>query len=241
MAFSADMIRQGQADLVLTGGVDAAVTPLTLASFSLSGLLPWVDHHPDRMSRPFDLHRKGGILAEGAGVFVMESLGHALARGATPLAEVRGYGNQGDAPRSEAGSGLGEAMEEALWSASLTPGDVEYINAHGPSDPIIDRVETAVIKRTFGKRAGRIPVSSIKGVVGNPLSAAGPMQVGACLLGMRDNIVPPTANYETPDPWCDLDYVPNQGYSVGFDRAMINLHGLGGGNSCLVVERVRSA
>ncbi|MCB1070437.1 MAG: beta-ketoacyl-[acyl-carrier-protein] synthase II, partial [Kiritimatiellae bacterium] len=124
---------------------------------------------------------------------------------------------------------------------SLVPSDIDYICAHGPSDPLIDRIETAMIKKVFSRRAYHFPVSSIKGVTGNPLSAAGPLQVAACLLAMRDGRVPPTANYEVPDPWCDLDYVPNEPRSMDLHRALVNLHGLGGGNSSLIIEQVRSA
>ena len=241
LAFSANYIEEGRADMVITGGVDAAITPLTIASFSLSGLLPQSVREPGRMSRPFDLHRQGGILSEGAGVFVMESLGHALARGASPLGMVRGYGNNADAARSQAGMGLSDSMAQALANSSLVPSDIDYICAHGPSDPLIDRIETAMIKKVFSRRAYHFPVSSIKGVTGNPLSAAGPLQVAACLLAMRDGRVPPTANYEVPDPWCDLDYVPNEPRSMDLHRALVNLHGLGGGNSSLIIEQVRSA
>lgn len=242
LAYSSELIAEGRTDLAITGGVDACITPLTLASFAVSGLLPHDGMaDPATLSRPFDLNRQGGVMSEGAGMFVVESLGHALGRGATPLAWVRGFGSCGETSGSPAGVGLADSMAGALANSGLHPADIDYVCAHGPSDPVIDRTETAMIKQVFDRRARQIPVSSIKGVTGNPLSAAGPLQVAATLLAMRDGLVPPTAHYETPDPWCDLDYVPNRPYRMEVRRAMINLHGLGGGNSSLVLEKVRSA
>ncbi len=235
------LIASGYADVSIAGGVDAPVTPLSMASFSLAGLATDLPFAPSDASRPFDLHRRGGLISEGAGILVLENLDHALSRGAYPWLEIIGYGNSADDKNEEPGSGLEHSMTEALANAGLLPEDIDYINAHGPSNPVIDRVETAMIKKVFGRHAARIPVSSIKGVTGNPLAAAGPLQLAACAMGMRSHQVPPTANYNIPDPACDLDYVPNRPYFMDFRRALLNVHGLGGGNSSLIVTKVYSA
>lgn len=240
VAYCAGLIASGRADLALAGGADAPITPLSMASFARAGLASDFDGPPERSSRPFDLHRQGGLISEGAGVVVLERLDHALGRGAFPWIEILGYGNTADDAGVEAGYGLRFAMAEALANAGLLPRDIEYINAHGPGHPVIDRVETAMIKSVFGSHAGRIPVSSIKGVIGNPLAASGPLQLAACAMAMQSQRVPPTANYETADPHCDLDYVPLKPYVMSFHRALLNMHGLGGGNSSLVVGKVNS-
>jgi len=241
IATAVEWILAGRADLIIAGGADAPINPLTVASFGSTGMVPEGLISPETLSRPFDKRRSGGIMAEGAGIFVMESLQHALARGATPLVEIKGYSSRSDRVGSQAGEGLADTMKQALDNSGLYPHDIDYVCAHGPSDLVIDRVETAMIKNVFGKRAYHFPVSSIKGVTGNPLAAAGPLQIAACAMGMRDGCVPPTANYEYPDPECDLDYVPNQHYVMSINRAMVNIHGLGGGNSSIVVEKITSA
>jgi len=240
-AYGAELIRSGKTDLAIVGGADAPITPLTMASLSLAGLAPNYSFPPEQCSRPFELNRKGGVISEGACIMVLESLNHALGRGAFPWAEILGFGNVADDHGAESGFGLEFSMQEALANAGMMPSDIEYISAHGPSHPVIDRAETEAIKRVFKKHAGRMPVSSIKGSIGNPLAAAGPLQIAACAMGMRENLIAPTINYETPDPACDLDYVPNRPYSATIDRAMVNVHGLGGGNSSLVMGRVKSA
>jgi len=240
-AHGAELIHSGKVDLAIVGGTGAPVTPLTMASLSLAGLAPGFDLPPEQCSRPFELNRKGGVISEGACVMVLESLCHALGRGAIPWAEILGFGGVADQSGEESGFGLEYSMNEALANAGIMPSDIEYISAHGPSHPVIDRVETEAIKRVFGKQAWRIPVSSIKGAIGNPMAAAGPLQVAACVMGIKDNLIAPTINYETPDPACDLDYVPNRPYSLSINRALVNVHGLGGGNSCMVVGRVESA
>ena len=241
VAYCAGLVASGRADIALAGGADAPITPLSMASFARAGLASDFDMPPERSSRPFDLYRKGGLISEGAGVVVLESLDHAVRRGAFPWLEILGYGNTADDSGAETGSGLRHSMTEALANAGLLPGDIDYINAHGPSHPVIDRVETAMIKDVFGRHAGRMPVSSIKGVTGNPLAASGPLQIAACAMAMRSQRIPPTANYEIADPLCDLDYVPLQPYVMSSHRAIINMHGLGGGNSSLVVGKVDSA
>ncbi|MDF3129512.1 beta-ketoacyl-[acyl-carrier-protein] synthase family protein [Kiritimatiellaeota bacterium B1221] len=232
-------IRSGQGNLAICGGVDSPITPLTMASFDLTGMILSKAEDPTKCSRPFDAKRQGGVLSEGGGIFILESLESALARGAEPLAEICGFGNYSDNVGSPSGSGLLESMQSALDDAAMMPQDIEYINAHGPGHPVIDVTETHSIKQVFGKRAYQLPISSIKGVIGNPLAAAGGLQAAACVMAMREGILPPTANYETPDPDCDLNYIPNLPMKAPIRNAMINLHGLGGGNISLILRKVR--
>ncbi|MDA1044899.1 MAG: beta-ketoacyl synthase N-terminal-like domain-containing protein, partial [Verrucomicrobia bacterium] len=221
----------------LAGGADAPVTPFAVASFAACGMVPSNSTDPTTASRPFDLHRNGGVMSEGSCMVVLESLAHALARGATPIAEIRSHGSHPDEPGSEPGSGLRQTMSDAVSNAGLYPEDIDYICAHGPSDPIMDRVEMQAIKHVFGKHAYDFALSSIKGVTGNPLSAAGPLSLSACALAFRDGILPPTANYSTRDPECDLDVVPNHARAASLNFAMVNIHGMGGGNCSVVLER----
>jgi 3-oxoacyl-[acyl-carrier-protein] synthase II len=239
VAHASDLIRRGEVDLVLAGGADCATSPLALACFCAAGLVPSSNgREPGKVSRPFDRERKGGITAEGAGILVLERLESAMARGAVPLLEILGHGDSVDKPDSESASGLLTSMSMALENSCLRGTDIDYICAHGPSDPTIDRVETETIKTLFGDHAYRIPVTSIKGATGNPLSAAGPHQIATCAMSMRSGIIPPTTNYEYPDPACDLDYVPNSPRRAVVNHALVNLHGLGGRNSSLIVGRV---
>ena len=231
-----EAVRSGRADVALAGGADAPITPSTCASFGAGRLLSSRNDDPTRASRPFDRERDGGVLAEGAGVLVIESLEHARRRGATPLLELCDGATGLDTPGSPPASGMGEAMERALANASLRPEEIDGVCAHGPSDPEIDRVETAMIRQALGRHAYRVPVFSIKGVTGNPLAAAGPLEVIAATLAMRHGTIPPTANYEHPDPDCDLDYVP-QARRNEVGCLLVNVHGMGGGNSVIVVRR----
>jgi 3-oxoacyl-[acyl-carrier-protein] synthase II len=241
VAYGTELIRSGRAEMVIAGGADAPVTPLAMASFGMAGMVSEFNGAPDQASRPFDLNRNGGVVGEGAGVFVLENLTHALTRNAPLLAEILGHGSISDAPGEAPASGLELSMKMALANGGLNPADVEYVNAHGPSDVIIDRVETEMIKRVLGAQAMKIPVSSIKGATGNPLAGAGPLQIAACVMGMRTGLAPPTANYDTPDPACDLDYVPRKAYAYTYSTALINLHGLGSGNSSLALGKMTSA
>ncbi len=238
VAAAMDHIASGRGPLILTGGVDAPITPYTVASFGASKLIEAVPGDPSKISRPFDRDRTGGVMAEGAGMLVLESLDHARARGATIWAEIRGHATAGDPRGGHSGDGFRETMRLALANALCMPADIDYICAHGPSDPEIDIVETEAIKFVFGEHAHRIPVSSIKGCTGNPLSAAGPLQIAAAAMALRTGIVPPTANHEHPDLRCDLDYVPGRPRHLALRRALVNVHGLGGGNTSLVLERV---
>ena len=240
IASAAALIREGRAEVAVAGGADAPINSLTMACLARSRLIAHHDN-PLKASCPFSADRNAGVVAEGAGIVVLESLDHARARGATPYLEITGYATLCDPRLDEPESGLGPTIKAALANARRRPGDVDYICAHGPSDRLLDQLETNVIKSVFGSHAYRIPVSSIKGVTGNPFAAAGAFQVAACALILRDNLIPPTANLDKPDPECDLDYVPLVARHATPQCLLIQSHGMGGGNSCLVAERVRSA
>ncbi len=239
IAAAAAMIRHGEADIAVAGGTDATITPLSMASFAAAGLSSTRNLDPERASRPFDLLRDSGVISEGAGMLILENYETALARGGRPHLEIIGYGTQGDNYTSDELFGLGQTMRLALESAGKTPEQIDYICAYGPGHPALDIVETDMIKRVFGRRAYGIPISSIKGVTGNALSAAGPHQIITCALCFKHGMLPPTANYEVPDPRCDLDYVPGRARNRQINTALINVRGLGGGNSSLIVARVR--
>jgi len=238
IADAASMIRTGEAEIAIAGGTDAPITPLAMACFTSSGLSSCRNGEPEKASRPFDLSRDSGVISEGACVFVLENLERAEARGAYAYLEVSGYGKQRDVDPETAASGLEYSMKLALANARQTIEDVDYISAYGPGHPVLDAVEVDTIKKVFGERAHSIPVSSIKGVTGNPLAAGGPFQVAACALMMRDQIVAPTANYEMADPRCDLDFVPNRPRKSKLDCIVINVRGLGGSASTMVVNRI---
>ena len=235
---AAAMIKSGAAELAIAGGADAPITPLVMASFVANGLSSCRNGDPERASRPFDLDRDSGVISEGSAVFVLENLERAEARGARAYVELVGYGKQRDSDPHQPASGLKHSMTIALANAQRTVEDIDYISAYGPGHPTLDAAEIAIIKDVFGQRAYSVPISSIKGVTGNPLAAAGPFQVVACALTIRDQIIAPTANYETPDPACDLDVVPNRARRAKVDCALINVRGLGGSANTLVVNRV---
>ncbi len=233
-----DLIRSGKTDIAITGGSDSPITPSAFAAFTAAGLVSCRNDKPSKASRPFDLERDSGVISEGAGIIILENLEHALARGVKPYLEVIGHGTSMDQSEDASASGLENSMRTAIANANKKTYDIHYICAHGAGHPILDRVETAMIKRVFEKRAYSIPISSIKGVMGNPLAAAGPLQVITCALAIKNQLIPPTANYEKPDPECDLDYVPKEARLANISCALINAHGIGGGNSSVVVERV---
>lgn len=240
VANAASAIRCGEADLAIAGGADAPLTPHTVAAFIASGLTVPHNGDPAEASRPFDVTRESGVLAEGAGMFILENLERAEARGARIYLEISGYGAQRDLDPNAHGSGLKESMELALANASCEKTEVDYISAYGPGDPMLDAAETRYIKEVFGLRAYSIPISSIKGVTGNPLAAGGPLQIAACALAIRDQLIPPTANFQLADPECDLDIVPSRARKVKIDRALLNVRGLGGSASSLLIDRVLS-
>ena len=238
---AAEVIRRGDADVILAGGAEAAVTPLILAGFTAMRGLAAEDENPPRASRPFDATRAGFVMGEGAAVLVLEELDAAQARGAPIYAEVLGYGASNDAyhlaaPEPEA-IGVAEMMRSALERAEVDPGRVGYVNAHGTSTPLGDAAETKAIKDVFGAHAYELAVSSTKSVMGHCFGAAGAIEAMMCVLAVRDGVLPPTINYENPDPACDLDYVPNESREAEVDVALSNAMGLGGHNACVLVGR----
>ena len=239
---AANIIRRGDADVALAGGAEAPITPLTVAGYCAARALGTINNDPERASRPFDAKRTGFIMAEGAGILVLEAEEHAAARGARILAELAGYGATSDAfhitQPDEQGRGATRAMLLALEQAHLQPDDVHYLNAHGTSTPLNDRLETLAIKRAFGEYAYSLPISSSKSMTGHLLGAAGGIEAIVSVLVIQNNIIPPTANYEHPDPDCDLDYVPNNARPMAaVDVVMSNSLGFGGHNASLVFRR----
>jgi len=234
-------IQRGSVDAALSGGSECIVSPIELQLFCLLGALSRRNGEPERASRPFDAERDGFVLGEGAGVLVLERLDHALERKAPILAELAGYGTSCDAYRvtDEAPDGRGAilAMRRALEDACLPPEEIDYVNAHGTSTPMNDRVETLAIKAVFGTHAHKLAVSSTKSMIGHTISAAGAIELTTCVLALRDQMIPPTINYEYPDPECDLDYVPNHARTGKLEAVLSNSFGFGGHNDCLVVKR----
>jgi 3-oxoacyl-[acyl-carrier-protein] synthase II len=236
-----EIIRRGEADVMLSGGTHTMIHPFGVTGFNLLTALSTFNEDPKRSSRPFDRNRDGFVLGEGAGMVVLEELEHAKARGARIHGEIVGYGSTADAFRitdtHPEGRGAISCIEMALRDAGVTPEQVDYVNAHGTSTSVNDRVETLAIKRVFGERAYQVPVSSTKSMMGHLIAAAGATELIICLLAIRDNVVPPTTNYETPDPDCDLDYVPNAAREVRCDQVLTNSFGFGGQNITLIARR----
>jgi len=234
------LIQHGVADVMITGGSEAAITPMGLSGFARMGALSTRNDSPETASRPFDKDRDGFVLSEGAGVVVLEDYDHALRRGATILAEVLGYGMSSDgshmtAPDPE-GAGAARAMSDSLRDARLNPEQVAYINVHGTSTPLGDKAETNAIKRVFGAFSKQgLCVSSTKSQLGHLLGASGGVEFVISILSLQNQLVPPTINIENQDPECDLDYVPNTARSIKLDRVLSNSFGFGGHNACLVV------
>ena len=239
-----NMIRSGATDVLLAGAAEAVVTPVGVAGMAILGALTRTSNDdPEHASRPFDAKRSGFVLAEGAGMLVLETEEHALARGATILCEFAGAGWSFDAVDDTAPDAAGQAlaMQRALKAAGLKPEDVSYINAHGTSTPLNDKAETAAIKMALGEDvARRVPISSIKSMIGHSGAGAGGVEGVVAALTIRDNILPPTINYEFPDPDCDLDYVPNEARKHEVDVVLSNSFGLGGQNATLVLRRYRA-
>ena len=234
-------LKMGDAKVMFAGGAEAAVTPVGIGGFSAMKAMSTRNDEPKRASRPFDAERNGFVMGEGAAVLVLEELEHARARGAEIYAELAGYGNTADAYHmtspSPDGEGAGRCMKMALRSAGLTADSISYINAHGTSTPQGDICETSAIKSVFGDHARKLSVSSTKGATGHMLGAAGAIEMAASTMALRDQKVPPTINYENPDPDCDLDYVPNQAREMEINAVMNNSFGFGGHNACVVAKK----
>lgn len=235
------LIRSGEADVMIAGGTEAAIHPLALASFGNATALSQRNDEPERASRPFDADRDGFVMGDGAGIVVLESLQHAIARGAHIQGEVIGYGASSDAYHVVAshpeGVGAYQAMRKGLQSAGISPGDVDVISAHATSTIVGDLGETKAIKKTFGERAGSIPVTANKSMTGHMLGASGGAEAIALMQTLNEGVIPPTINLEHPDPECDLDYVPNTARAVPLDIGLSNSFGFGGHNSVIVLRK----
>lgn len=241
IGMAAMTIKMGLADVMIAGGAEAAISPLSLAGFCSMKALSTRNDEPEKASRPFDVNRDGFVMAEGAGVVILERLSHAVKRGAKIYAEIAGFGMTGDAyhltAMCEDGDGPARCMLMALETAGLTPAEVDYINAHATSTPQGDPAEVRAIKRAFGEHAFKIPVSSTKSMHGHTLGAAGAVELIVCLLAMRDQILPSTINLEQPDLECDLDFVPNKARPARIEVALSNSFGFGGHNSTLLLRK----
>jgi len=235
------IIARGDADIMLAGGSEAPITPLGVAGFCSMRALSLRNHDPEKASRPFDNERDGFVIAEGAGVLLLEELSSALERGADIYAEIIGYGMSGDAFHVSApcpdGEGAYRCMKRALNDAGIEPSDIDYINAHGTSTPWNDKIETLALKRVFKENAYEIPISSTKSMTGHMLGAAGGFETAATALVLKNQVIPPTINYENPDPQCDLDYVPNVSRLAEMTYALSNSFGFGGTNGTLILKR----
>jgi len=235
------IIERGDAVAMICGGTEAAVTPMSIGGFAAMRALSTRNDEPERASRPWDKDRDGFVVGEGAGMLVLEELEFARARGARILAEIVGYGMSADAFHVTAppddGDGAYRVMRNGLKDAGIQPEQIDYVNAHGTSTEVGDRVETAAIKRAFGDHAYKLAVSSTKSMTGHLLGGAGGLEAGITVLAIRDQIAPPTINYECPDPACDLDYVPNHARPMKIDYALSNSFGFGGTNGCLIFKR----
>ncbi len=235
------LIREGLADIMICGGTESLITPLSVSGFAVMKALSTRNDEPERASRPFDARRDGFVMAEGCGILVLEDLEHARARGARIYAELVGYGLTADAHHMTAphpeGEGAARCMEMALKDAGLSPEEIDYINAHGTSTPLNDAAETKAIKRVFGEHAYRLAVSSTKSMTGHLLGGAGGIEAVFTVKTVHEDLIPPTINYEEPDPECDLDYVPNQARPMRVRAAMSNAFGFGGTNAVLVFKK----
>ena len=238
---SSRIIARGDADIMLAGGAEAPITPLGVAGFCAMRALSARNDEPERASRPFDAERDGFVVGEGAGILVLEELGSALKRDARIYAEIVGYGMSGDAYHVSApsldGEGAKRSMERAIEDAGIDPGEINYINAHGTSTFYNDKIETLAVKRVFGDHAYELSISSTKSMTGHLLGAAGGIEIGYTALCLKNQIIPPTINYEHPDPECDLDYVPNKSRPAEINYALSNSFGFGGTNGTLLLKK----
>ncbi|MGH9593872.1 MAG: beta-ketoacyl-ACP synthase II, partial [Bryobacteraceae bacterium] len=235
------LIKHGYAEVMICGGAEAAITPMGVGGFAAMKALSTRNDEPERASRPFDADREGFVIGEGAGILVLESLEYAERRGAPILAEVVGYGMSGDAHHitapAEDGDGAYRVMRATIHDAQIEAQQLGYVNAHGTSTPLGDAIETRAMKRVFGEHARNIAVSSTKSMTGHLLGGAGGLEAGISVLALRDQILPPTINQETPDPECDLDYIPNQARKADVQYALSNSFGFGGTNAALIFKR----
>lgn len=238
---AAEVIRRGSAEVVISGGSESVLVPIAMAGLGVMTALSMRNDEPERASRPFDKNRDGFVMGEGAACLVLESLENAQGRGARILGEITGYGTSNDAYHisapAEDGAGAALCMESALNNAGLSVDDINYINAHGTSTTLNDKSETAAIKTIFGKQAYKIPVSSTKSMTGHLLGAAGALEALICVKVLQDSTLPPTINYETPDPECDLDYVPNHARRAEVNHIMSNSFGFGGHNASIILSQ----
>ncbi len=236
------IIQRGDADIMFSGGTESCITPLGFGGFCAVKALTKRNDDPQRASRPFDKERDGFLMGEGAGIIVLEELEHAKKRGANIYAEITGYGMSGDAYHMTApdpkGDGAARCMEAAIRDAQVNPDEIDYINAHGTSTPLNDKIETLAIKRVCGEHARKLAVSSSKSMTGHLLGAAGGIEFAACALALKNGVIPPTINYENPDPECDLDYVPNTARAQKINIAMSNSLGFGGHNVALILKKI---
>jgi 3-oxoacyl-[acyl-carrier-protein] synthase II len=238
---AARIIARGEAEIMIAGGTEAPITPLGVAGFCAMKALSERNDEPERASRPFDAARDGFVIGEGAGVLILEELGHAMRRGAKIYAEIAGYGMSSDAfhiaAPAEDGDGAIRVMRRTLDDAGVPPSVVQYINAHGTSTPLNDKIETRAVKAVFGEHARKLAISSTKSMTGHGLGAAGGIEAGICALVVREQVLPPTINQENPDPECDLDYVPNVSRAAEVVYALSNSFGFGGTNAALLFRR----
>jgi 3-oxoacyl-[acyl-carrier-protein] synthase II len=238
------LIMAGDVNVVITGGTESSITPLTIAGFSNMKALSTRNGSPEAASRPFDLDRDGFVLSEGAGILILEDLEHAQSRNANILAELVGYGSTNDAYHitqpAEGGEGAIKAMTKAILDAQVNPSKIDYINAHGTSTPFNDKNESAAIRKVFGEHADQLKISSTKSMTGHLLGASGAVEAIASIMAIRHGIIPPTINYTTQDPDCDLNYVPNQSIELPVNIAMSNSFGFGGHNAVLVFQSWKS-
>ena len=235
------IIQRGDADAMICGGAEAVVSPLAVGGFAAMRALSTRNDEPERASRPWDLDRDGFVVGEGSGILVLEERERAISRGATIYCEITGYGMSSDAYHISApstdGEGSSRVMAIAIKDAGLEPSDIDYINAHGTSTPAGDKSETTAIHRLFGDYASKLAISSTKSMTGHLLGAAGGLEAAICAMVVREGVIPPTINYETPDPECDLDYVPNVARTIEIEHALSNSFGFGGTNATLVFSR----
>jgi len=235
------LIQHGDAEVMICGGAEAAITPMGVGGFAAMKALSTRNNEPERASRPFDADRDGFVMGEGAGILVLESLEYAERRGAKILAEIVGYGMSGDANHITApeanGDGAFRVMRAAIHNANIEPQQIDYVNAHGTSTPLGDAIETKAMKRVFGDHAKKVAVSSTKSMTGHLLGGAGGLEAGISVLALRDQVLPPTINQETPDPDCDLDYIPNHMRQASVEYALSNSFGFGGTNAALLFKR----